>query len=331
LPRQARLRPLWLNLAFLSSCLIASSAFANSIDISVAPIKGFDTRDTSATTFGKLEFLGAYVLSSNNEDFGGLSGIEFHRDNERFVAITDKARFITGRMQRRNGKISAFVDTSLTRVRNSNGNIITGAEDKDAEAITIHNDNVVLGYERNDRIVFFRERGNELYQDKSRPEINFNPLGFPFNKGAEAISFLPGTNELFIFPEHALNEAGNHRAFVMRNGNIVEFAVRIEDGFSITDAAFLPDGDLILLERYYSIFTGPAFRLKRYGDISKVDKDTVLAGELLLDADASYEIDNMEGLAAMKLNDGSIRLTLVSDDNFSKDQRTLLLEFKLTD
>ena len=42
-----------------------------------------------------------------------------------------------------------------------------------------------------------------------------------------------------------------------------------------------------------------------------------------------YQIDNMEGLAVHRTDAGDIVLTLVSDDNFSPLQRTMLLQFTL--
>ena len=55
----------------------------------------------------------------------------------------------------------------------------------------------------------------------------------------------------------------------------------------------------------------------------------VVDGEVLIDADMSYQIDNMEGLDVMQLPDGDIRIVIVSDDNHSILQRNLMLEFRL--
>jgi hypothetical protein len=43
-----------------------------------------------------------------------------------------------------------------------------------------------------------------------------------------------------------------------------------------------------------------------------------------------HQIDNMEGLAVHRASDGAIVLTLISDDNFSPLQRTVLLQFTLS-
>ena len=42
-------------------------------------------------------------------------------------------------------------------------------------------------------------------------------------------------------------------------------------------------------------------------------------------------IDNFEGIAARQMPDGSVRLYVISDDNFSIIQRTLLLQFMLAE
>jgi hypothetical protein len=49
---------------------------------------------------------------------------------------------------------------------------------------------------------------------------------------------------------------------------------------------------------------------------------------VLIEADLGEEIDNMEGLAVHQ-EAGKTILTLISDDNFSMIQRTILLEFEL--
>ena len=43
------------------------------------------------------------------------------------------------------------------------------------------------------------------------------------------------------------------------------------------------------------------------------------------------QIDNMEALSVHRTADGALVLTLISDDNFSQLQRTLLLQFTLAD
>ena len=49
------------------------------------------------------------------------------------------------------------------------------------------------------------------------------------------------------------------------------------------------------------------------------------------EADMRDQIDNMEGLDVWQAEDGSTRLSMVSDDNHSIVQRNLYLEFRLAE
>ena len=50
---------------------------------------------------------------------------------------------------------------------------------------------------------------------------------------------------------------------------------------------------------------------------------------MIFEADLGDEVDNMEGIDAFVTGEGDTVLTMVSDDNFSMIQRTLLLQFTL--
>ena len=69
-------------------------------------------------------------------------------------------------------------------------------------------------------------------------------------------------------------------------------------------------------------------RLRRVA-LADIVPGAILEGTILITADMGYQIDNMEGLSVHRAANGDIVLTLVSDDNFSFIQRTLLLQFTL--
>src|SRR5262249_50386506 len=74
------------------------------------------------------------------------------------------------------------------------------------------------------------------------------------------------------------------------------FAVRRSSNFDITDAALLPGGDVLLLERRFSWSSGLAVRMRRVA-LGEIKPGAVVDGPILFDADLGYEIDNMEGLS----------------------------------
>ena len=106
------------------------------------------------------------------------------------------------------------------------------------------------------------------------------------------------------------------------------FSVRRFDDFDVTDCIVAPNGDLMLLERKFSWTAGVGMRLRRTA-LSGVTPNAVVDGKVLIDADMGFQIDNMEGLAVHRDKSGDIVLTMISDDNFSMLQRTLLLQFTL--
>ena len=75
---------------------------------------------------------------------------------------------------------------------------------------------------------------------------------------------------------------------------------------------------------------GLAIRLRRI-PLAQIRPGALVDGAILLEADLGYEIDNMEGLSIHRSTSGETVLTLISDDNFSVLQRTLLLQFTLAE
>jgi hypothetical protein len=61
----------------------------------------------------------------------------------------------------------------------------------------------------------------------------------------------------------------------------------------------------------------------------ELKRGALIEGEVLLDADDSLNIDNMEAIAAHRAPSGETVLTLMSDDNFSALQRTLIMQFAM--
>src|SRR5262249_40546567 len=99
------------------------------------------------------------------------------------------------------------------------------------------------------------------------------------------------------------------------------------DPFAITSAANAPDGGLFLLERRFTLAGGVGMKF-RHIPASKIHEGARLNGEVL--ANLSFQdsnIDNMEGLAVRRGPAGETFLYIISDDNYSARQRTLLLMF----
>ena len=71
-------------------------------------------------------------------------------------------------------------------------------------------------------------------------------------------------------------------------------------------------------------------RLRRIA-VRDIAPGAVVDGPILLTADMTSQIDNMEGLSVHKDANGATILTMISDDNFFVLQRTILLQFRLVE
>jgi hypothetical protein len=76
------------------------------------------------------------------------------------------------------------------------------------------------------------------------------------------------------------------------------------------------------------MMAGVKMRLRRL-DGAGIVGGGLADGPVLMEADMSYQIDNMEGLDVWRRGDGALMVSLVSDDNNSILQRNLYLEFIL--
>jgi hypothetical protein len=156
----------------------------------------------------------------------------------------------------------------------------------------------------------------------------------PSNQGIEALAILkagPYKGSVVAFAERFTRGSGYHTGWIWVGGEAQRFQLQDINGFNITDAAALPDGALLVLERYFRWTEGVKMRL-RHIPAGEIAPGARITGRTLIEADASYEIDNMEGLAVHRGAGGETVLSMISDDNFSHLlQRTVFLQLTLHD
>jgi hypothetical protein len=141
---------------------------------------------------------------------------------------------------------------------------------------------------------------------------------------------LPLGGTLIAISERGLDATGNISGFLLGGPSPGGFAVRRSSSYDVSDAALLPGGDVLLLERKLSWTSGLNVRIRRIA-LGEIKPGATVDGPVLFEADLGYEIDNMEGLSVHRNAGGETVLTLISDDNFLPFQRTLLLQFTLAE
>jgi hypothetical protein len=305
-----------------------------SIEVKSRPIPFFDTSDHARVRFGALEYRSGLVLTSAFPGFGGLSGLRLDAKGERFISFSDHGTWFTGRILYQGREMTGLDDVEAAPMLGPDGRPLTTRGWFDTESIALDGSFVYIGIERVNQVLrfdfakgFTRSRGEVFPMPSAVKKL-------PFNKGLEALVFVPkgfpleGT--LIAISERGLDHDGNLIAFLVGGPTPGQFSVRRTKDFDISDAVLLPSGDLLVLERKFSLLSGVGIRIRRVA-LASVAPGAVVDGPGIFEADLGHEIDNMEGIDAHVTPEGQTVLTMVSDDNFSMLQRTLLLQFTLVE
>ena len=283
--------------------------------------------------FGALEYRSGLVLTSRFPGFGGLSGIRLDAKGERFISFSDKGTWFTGRIVYQGRAMTGLADVEAAPMLGPDGRPITSAR-----LVRFRNRSrstarcVYIGLERVNQVLrfdfskgFTRARGEVVALPPAASRL-------PYNKGLEALVFVPKgmplAGTLIAISERGLDAKGNLIAFLVGGPTPGQFSVRRTDNFDISDAVLLASGELLVLERKFSWLSGIGIRIRRIA-LASVAPGAVVDGPSIFEADLGDEVDNMEGIDAHVTPEGDTVLTMVSDDNFSLLQRTLLLQFTL--
>jgi len=310
----------------------AAGAPVEAMDISARPIDQFRI-GSDERRFGPFEFVGGLEMTSSAGDFGALSSFRFLEPGAGFIGVADTGFWFFGTVARdADGRPSGITDFRMQQMVDKSGTAVDRKWEVDAEGLDVKDGVASVGFERNHRIAQYH-----IDPAGMGPAFKEVPFLVPShelrqNKGFETVTRAHpyGQHEggLVIVSERSIDKKGNVFAAIIEGPNKGVFTVRREGDFDITDGAFLPDGDLLLLERRFTMADGVAMRLRRiYGE--SIAKGEVADGPVLMRADMGYQIDNMEAMDVWQRADGAVMVSLMSDDNHSMLQRNLYLEFRL--
>ncbi len=319
-------------LALAPPVFAGGSAPVEAMEVSARPITQFRI-GSEEKQFGPLEFVGGLEMTSYSRDFGGLSAFRFLEPGGDFIGVADTGFWFFGAIVHDEaGRPSGVTDFRMQQMVDEAGRPIGEKWLVDAEGLAVKDGIATVGFERNHRIARFRIDPEYMKAPFGQLDFLVPARELRMNRGFETVVHAPADSPLkgalVVVSEKSLDKKGNMFAAVLDGPRKGVFTVRRDGDFDITDGAFLPGGDLLLLERSFSMARGVRMRLRRItGDT--IGKGLLADGPVLLDADMSYQIDNMEGLDVWQRADGATMVSLISDDNHSILQRNLYLEFIL--
>lgn len=287
-------------------------------------------------TFGQLIFRGGLALVAQDDTFGGLSGLTSTGSNQQVSFVTDRGSFVAGQLAYdESGRLFGLIGVTVEPMQNSQGDPLPRQYAKDAEGIdTIYRNGVPVAV----RVVFEHlTRVADFDLIEGVPGGAAREVSIPqwltdlrTNASLESVCVAPPASPIagstLLLTEDHDDGAGHHSGWLLGQADKGPISYQKDPVVYPTACAFLPNGDLLVLERGVSMLSF-AMTLRRVA-AADVRPGAVMAGELLLAANGS-EIDNMEALAVHTAPDGEVRILIGSDNNFNDWQRSLLLEFAL--
>jgi hypothetical protein len=322
-----------------------SNLTAQNIAVTARTLSTFDPSQPGKDNFGRLTFRGGVLLSSPSDHFGGYSALAVDVKGERFLAVADTGSWLTARIERMDGQITGIAEARIgpITITQSDGRPVNDKSMRDVEGLVqlrpgSLEGSYLLTFEGKHRVSDYVFENAEFRPvgDRPLPKI-FDALG-DGNEGLEGATLLrrgPYAGRLELFAEAPLATGHNLTGALLLNDKFERLTLKRHEEFAVSDVQSLADGSLVFLERSFDSATKQQGIRLRLVAAEDVKPDTVMEGEMLLDAKRNmatktgHEIDNFEGLAVHETLEGETILTLISDDNFSSSQRTMLIQFKL--
>ena len=295
-----------------------------------------DPSDPRRVRLGALTYLGGIHLRSIDPAFGGYSalGVVQQPDGNRFTMLSD------------GGNVVSFTmgdDWKPRRLRFLNLPAGPGTgwdkRDRDSESMTVDpaTGRIWVGFERYNAIWRYAP-GFAKAEAQRAPSAM---ASWPSNGGAESTARLPDGRFVVISEQRhvpkrywrgsAAARLESRDALIFPGDPVetqpVRFAYMPFGRFDPADATALPNGDLLVLDRAFQLPYRFSNRLSLV-PAGAIRPGRVIGGTVLARLGSPLIHDNFEGVATTRENGATI-VWLVSDDNQSLLQRTLLLKFRL--
>ncbi len=311
--------------AILSVVLLIDAVGANAgpirVETKTVPL---NADDTSEITAGKLRYLGGFEMDSPEPEFGGFSALGVSADGKRMVAISDGGRRLAANLLYDDvGRLTGLSVPALDSLSDTTGRPLRSKQFSDAEAMSPGvKGEIIVAFERNHRL--WRYLPGEIHPRPLKPPAELAAM--PANGGIEALTML-NDGSLLAISEGPKGKSDAVAWISDREGwSVMTYAS--SGGFRATGAATLPNGDILILERRYTLRHGAAARIRRL-NAETIQPGARLTAKLLAELRPPLNVDNFEGIEVRRDGSGRTVVYIISDDNFSPLQRNLLLMFEL--
>ena len=278
-----------------------------------------------------FEFKAGYVLTSEDSRFGGLSGVDAI-SSTRLLSVSDDGAFVWLDLD---DSGTRPVSARMSSLRDGDGRALNGKVLVDAEGVSVIDGLTFVSFERNHRVVAYAPevcgamtRAVPVYSkvdDANAPKTSAN-------KGIEALGIDPdgglimglesrrdGKSLISLTPQTGLSDF---------QPSLLSFDFKALTGVDVLKSTS-GSTQLYSLHRAYDPVRGVRVSvLKTPMTADRVGGWHLGTSVEIANLKPPARVDNFEAISAVELADGKVRLFLISDNNFSENQSTLLYIFE---
>ncbi len=251
---------------------------------------------------------------------GGISGLAWDADTATVYAVSDRGRVHHWRPRFAAGRLVGVELRASFPLHDRAGRPLQG-DSADAEGVALEASSegrrLWISFEREHRIAPYDTQGRLL----GAPRVPEPVRDAGYNTGMEALAGA-GRQRLVGLERGPAGDGATTPIWSEPGGRVHAYPLAAEANSALTALAPAGPGRYLALERAYSplrpiVITLKSIRWRASEGISVTPLARLSGGE-------GWHLDNFEGLAAL----GAGRYLMVSDDNFSTLQRTLLACFR---
>lgn len=248
--------------------------------------------------------------------FGGWSGIEVTDQGRRMIVVSDRGQLTDATMERADNRLTGITLGGSRRLSDPSGARLAKLAN-DAEGLAVAPDGTVfVSFEHRHRIM---QADPDTGRTSSRIDIPFADTLAP-NSGVESLA-VRADGTLYALGEKAPRGREAFPLYSYRNGEWrVSAQIPRRGPFVPVGADIDPSGRLWLLER---TLTPLGFRSRIR--LFVLDQDDPQEYTMMTSGPGHY--DNLEGISVWQDAGGQLHVTMISDDNFFRIQRTQIVEF----
>jgi len=301
---------------FILTFLITLQLFASLTTYNIIP------SSFKSSHFMHVNILDAKSLHVNTflgKSVNELSGITYTKEG--VYAVSDKGYLYLFDFSLSHDTIKKFQLIKSYILKSKEGKRLHKQE-RDSEDVATYYDNLLISFERHQRVVEYSKNGKMIHEVKLNKHLRRQDDYKSKNKGLESVIYSPKYG-IITAPEVPLSSFDKkYHTLYARNQHW-----RFQAHGNITSLEMKDENTILVLLRKFSFMGGRLSALVEV-KLDECNEKRICKSQLLFKMDSrdGWDIDNFEGLCKV----GKNRYLMISDDNGSFFQKTLLVLFEIT-